>query len=202
VWVHNAGGFLFDKYINPTESRLNTEPVRVALQFLQDIFQVDQIAHWSGDRASFSQGKSAITLNAGPSHTQNYLRAGRAGSEIATSALLLNSNSKNPEAAWRWMKYLATTSAPDHIAITGRPPAYRKAALQYEKYLANASPWEHAWINMIASSDSYHRPVYPKDIRQALQVHVDRIVEGKGAVETELAAAHAEATARFQQAKR
>lgn len=39
VWVHNAGGWMFDRYVDPTQVTLHAQPVRTALRFLQEVYQ-------------------------------------------------------------------------------------------------------------------------------------------------------------------
>ncbi len=203
LWVHNAGGWMFDRYILPTRAQLTTEPVRTAVRFLFDIYHTYRIASWSGSQASFLDGKSAIGLSVGPSHTSLYRQAGhtyayafgpnpslvRGGSEIQILGWALGAQSKNPQMAWKWIKFLATEMANDHVSLTGRPPAWIRAARRYQAALKDASPWEYVWIDLISRPDSYARGVYDAQVRDTMQSYINQILDRKAALEPTLEAA-------------
>ena len=113
----------------------------------------------------------------------------RAGSENVTIGLSLSAASPHPEEAWRFMKFLATDAASSHIAYTNRPVAWGPVARNYHELVQNPSPWEHIWIELVASTDGYERPFQDPRVMEILQEHVDQIVEGTAPVDAALEAA-------------
>jgi ABC-type glycerol-3-phosphate transport system substrate-binding protein len=190
TWVHNAGGFMFDSYFEPKVSRLNSEPVRVAVNFLHEIYQVYRIAYWSGN---FVQGKLPMSFNQGPNCTALINNAGatfdfaygpnpklvRGGSEVQIVGWSLSSASRHPDIAWQWMKFLSTTMATDYVVQTGRPPAWQPVARRYSELVKTKSVWEHVWIDLISHPDSYQRAIYNQDIRNTMQQAIEAIFDNK-----------------------
>ncbi|HHW09776.1 MAG TPA: extracellular solute-binding protein [Firmicutes bacterium] len=189
TWVHNAGGFMFDSYFEPKQSLLNSEPVRVAINYLYEIYQVYRFAYWSGN---FVQGKLPISFNQGPNCTQLLANAGatfdfaygpnpklvRGGSEVQVVGWVMSATSRHPDIAWEWMKFLSTTMATEYVIQTGRPPAWQTVARRYSELVKTKSPWEHVWIDLISHPDSYQRAIYNQDIRNTMQQAVEAIFDG------------------------
>ncbi|HHT28164.1 MAG TPA: sugar ABC transporter substrate-binding protein [Firmicutes bacterium] len=145
-WLSQAGGYFFDHYINPTESRMNTPEVALAYSFLHSLVHETNTmpldaAITTRGMPYFSQhnvgmifeGVWAIgymrtqgmpdeewdiaTLPKGPVAEPTYIHIG---------GLQISRGSKNPEAAWEWIKFLMTNREAGIIAMkhTGRPSAY------------------------------------------------------------------------------
>ncbi|HHW10585.1 MAG TPA: extracellular solute-binding protein [Firmicutes bacterium] len=212
VWVHNAGGWYFDRLINPRESRLNTAPVTQALQFLQDIFQKDRFAH-SGSVADFRSGKAPIGLAVGPSHTALHISMGNTweysfgpnpalvngGSELSIFGRSIGATTKHVNEAWRWIKYLTVETVVDNMRMTSALPALIAAAQKYQETVANASPWDRVWPELLQRQDSYLRPVYSVEIRDTLQQYINAIVSGQKPVGIGLAEAHEQISAMLKE---
>ncbi|MDD2629406.1 MAG: extracellular solute-binding protein [Limnochordia bacterium] len=208
TWVHNAGGFMYYPYTNPTEITMNTEPVRKALDFLQNVHGVEKTVGHFPYPENFTRQEASVFLHAGPSITPILRRSNvnwewsygpnpkleRAGSENLTIGVAMSSASTKQDAAWRWMKFLATEAASDHIMITGRPTAWQPGVEDYQAYFPQASAWEYVWIELLASPDSYNRPVVNSDIARVINDHVWAVIRGEEATEVGMAKAQEQAT--------
>lgn len=206
IWVRNAGGWMFDSMMDPAESRLLTEPVRTAFNFMHRAWHQARVSAYPG-----AEGPSHSMFIQGPAHTAWHVATGeayeysfgafpmleRAGSENVTIGLSLSAASPHPEEAWRFMKFLATDAASSHIAYTNRPVAWGPVARNYHELVQNPSPWEHIWIELVASTDGYERPFQDPRVMEILQEHVDQIAEGTAPVDAALEAADSRLRALF-----
>jgi|LSQX01.1.fsa_nt_gb ABC-type glycerol-3-phosphate transport system substrate-binding protein len=199
VWFHNAGAWPVDRYVHPTESRLLDPGVRETLELLNTV--------WSY-RLNLPQEPGApwAARLAGPDFTRNYLLAGesfaysfgpnpkkvRGGSENVTVGVAMGAQTQHPEIAWEWMKFLATEQARSRIEMTGRPVPWAPAAREYQTLLLDASEWEYMWIEIMASPDSYERPVWSSDVQAILTGLIRTVARGEQAIGPALESAHAQ----------
>ncbi len=195
AWVHNAGGWYLDQYYYPTESRLTTEPVRTALQFLRDIYLVDAFATWDSAKWSIEKLNVAIGMHAGPNYTSRYVSRGatnqyaigpwpklvRGGCEMTVQGRVIGAQTKAPDIAWEWIKYLSTNleAITDMMRQTSYIPAWRRGMSLYTNSVASSSPWEHVWLDLVMHPDSYVRGIYSSEVRDTMQKYVEAITNGK-----------------------
>ncbi|MGI6083708.1 MAG: ABC transporter substrate-binding protein [Limnochordia bacterium] len=141
IWVHQAGGMLFDKLVEPTKPTFDTPAGRTGLGFLADLHlegaavPVTQVSHelfYNGQVGlSLDDGSSWLTiiptssggrfewdvveLPKGPVHN---------GTFLIMNGYQMSASSGHPEAAWEWIKHLVSREAMlDFMTITGRTPA-------------------------------------------------------------------------------
>lgn len=151
-WLKLAGGYFFDRPVNPTEGRMNTPEVATALEFLynlvyeQGAMPLDAAITTQG-QSRFSQDKVGMIFE-GP-WAIGYMRSrdmadedwdiaplptGPAGdaSFIHLGGLQISRFTKHSEEAWEWIKFLTTDERGLEIItrVTGRPATYIPA-LQY-----------------------------------------------------------------------
>lgn len=206
IWVYNAGGWMFNSTMDPTESQLLSDPVRTALNFLY------QAWHEAGVSATpATEGIDHSIFIEGPSHTANYRAQGweydysigpfprlvEGGSENVTIGLSLSATSAYPDVAWQWMKYLATDAAESHIFYNNRPVPYGPVARNFNELVQNPSPWEHVWIELVASPEGYERPFQDPRVMEILQEHIDQLAWGETSVNAALDAADTRLRALF-----
>lgn len=198
MWDHMAvvrqnGGLLFDRYKDPTASRLNTPEVQGAIQWLVDLYRNDGIVEdgWFG----LSQGTSAIDLVSGPANIKVLNDAGihfdvalqplgpaNRGAYTVINSFQITKDSENPDAAWRWIKFLATDmeSVESFVLTTGRLPAFLPVAQYYGRLIEN--PPDNVWLILenVLDPASFHLPIGPKaqDARNVLLSRRDAVMAG------------------------
>src|SRR5690606_11359958 len=162
-------------------------PVRTALRFLQDAYQIEGLANSNTDLV---RGDASVWIQTGPNVTRLLQNAGasfewsygpnpmlaRGGAELVVIGLAMSSQTEHPQEAWRWIKVLVTELAREHIAITGRPAAWSPAAVEYARIIPDATSWEHVWVELITHPDSYDRPVVHTDVMNLLNEIVNDVL--------------------------
>jgi len=209
VWLHNGGGWPFDRYVDPTASRLNDPATRRAVEFLEDVWQHSRIARGG----NYASAPMAITL-AGPDYTSGHQRAGSThtwsfglnprnvagGSENVTVGFALSPQSEHLDIAWEWIKFLATgPGATEHINVTGRPVPWQPLADAWMEQFDRPTGWEHLFLVAIASPESYERPVIPNELHQIYQDAIRQVYMGTAPAAVALEQAHDRAQAFFRQ---
>ncbi|NLN29559.1 MAG: extracellular solute-binding protein [Firmicutes bacterium] len=203
TWVHNAGGWIFDTYIDPSESRLLTDPVRTALDFIFEALHVKQYAHPHQNYAGIYNSKSAMETGVVPSYGTRHRDMGfsweidfyhnpklvRGGSEIATIGVAIGARTKHEEAAWKWIKFLATSEEAIELFLNERPdaPAWGPGT---QLYLESDPVGAPRWIEMMTHPDAFTRPIYSLEVEQLLQQHINDIFAGTMPVDMVLEEAH------------
>lgn len=145
-WLSQAGGYFFDRYVNPTESRIDTPEVARAFSFLYSLVHETQTmpldaAITTKGMPNFAQHKVGMIfegvwalgymrtqgmpddewdlalLPQGPVANPTYIHLG--GLQIAKG-------SKHPDAAWKWLRFMMTDRQAAKIAMsyTGRPSSF------------------------------------------------------------------------------
>lgn len=150
IWVHQAGGMVYDRIIDPTRSTWNDPRVLTGLRFPLTA-QMDNISPKTNTpnytQTYFWFGKTALDLVDGPGVIGAYLKDAsfnwniapqvrgpeNAGSEIALGAFQIVGDSKNKEAAWRWLKYISLDmeSHARFVELTGRAPSLNALQSRY-----------------------------------------------------------------------
>lgn len=139
-----AGAPLYNRLINPTESRFNLPQVETALQFVADLYLKSKLSLPYADPKESQYymwlGKSAIMMaNGGPGLVSKFFTdvdfkwgvclhpAGPAGTgtRAVPSGWQISKYCKHPEVAWKWIRYLATDekSVQAFVRATSRLPA-------------------------------------------------------------------------------
>ncbi|HHW11258.1 MAG TPA: extracellular solute-binding protein [Firmicutes bacterium] len=165
-----AGGMFFDRFINPTQSLINTAPVRTALQYFMSFYQNG----YSFTNRRFYNKQAAYSMDA-PLVTLDYIeqRLGhtdiqfipaakgpvKGGFQIGVQGLQMLSSSKNPEAAWRYISYMATSLEEVRIKYskTQREPSAYLKALPLFFNLADQVPCFEAWLAIANHPDNTPR---------------------------------------------
>ena len=150
-FVHQAGGLFYDRYLDPTESRFNTEAVRVGLEFLVDLIQ-SGVATNTGAQQFFGDQRAVVDLSGTPNHltfareslnrfevtTQPLGPASRGGATyFGPYHVLAGAPPEQAEAAYRWIRFLAldVESQIEMMEATGRLPAYLPILRDFASYL-------------------------------------------------------------------
>lgn len=222
--VFQAGGDFIqvDKSLKPVKSLVNSKEVAAGIEYVAKFYQSKTTAHlmmsWDAHTAFyFWKGKSALDFCDGMGIVSAYLQkvdwdwdftlqpAGPAGplGEIGAGGPHIVASSKNVEAAWKWLKFIAFNeeNARDFISITGRLPAYKKAQ-PYYPVLCNLKNKNY---NAIFEQTMYPSPrqyPVPKEINSRY-IGLDAVWKGAEPVETVLQRVHETWTAyiKEQQAK-
>lgn len=140
--IHQAGGMVFDRYIFPTESKFNTDPVLRAIEFRNTMYQEGLIARsggvWNGNVALTNiDGPTIINKWKGNFRMDVALQpagpSGQRSSEVNPDGFQIHADSKNKELAWKWIEYLVTDADRqfEFAEMTGRLPSLREAMIRY-----------------------------------------------------------------------
>ncbi|NLN19491.1 MAG: extracellular solute-binding protein [Firmicutes bacterium] len=208
--VRQAGGLLFDRYKDPTESRFNTPEVEVAIQYLVDLYRTHGVLE--DGHSGLTDGTSAVTLISGPTAitTLNELGvnfdvalqpkgpASRASYSVTASFQMPKGN-KNPEAAWKWIKFLATEteSMRNFVAKTSRLPAFLPVARNYQRFVIDPPKNIGLILESVLDPAAFHLPLGPlaKDALACLSTRRTQLMRGEIDVRSFLEDAHQRATA-------
>lgn len=182
-WLKLAGGYFFDRPVNPTEGRMNTPEVATALEFLYNLVYEKNVMPL--DAAITTQGQSRFSQNnvgmifEGP-WAIGYMRSrgmsdedwdiaplptGPAGdaSFIHLGGLQIARGSKHPEEAWEWIKFLTTDERALEIMTkeTGRPATYIPALKYYTDLVTINGRPQNTHAIMEAILDPEATPFFP-----------------------------------------
>ena len=170
-FVHQAGGLSYDRYLDPTESRFNTEPVREGLDFLVDLTQ-SGVATSAGTQQFFGEQRAAIDL----SGTPNYLTfardsldqfeataqplgpVGRGGATyFGPYHILAGGSPEQSAAAYKWVRFLAldVESQIKMMEATGRLPAYLPVLQDFASYLTSYPESEALFLTGFAHAATH-----------------------------------------------
>lgn len=191
-WIHNAGGSIFDRWVDPTRATVNTEPVIKALNFIADALHHSRYAKRAAIIQDFAAGRVSIYMHGGPNTTSFVRAAGvnwewsyapnpkdvRGGSENVTIGFAMSAQTRHPEAVWKWIRFLVTEAAPSHVAYTGRPVPWGPVAQNYQQYFENATPYEQVWIQLISHPDSYNRMVAASEVINTWNTYLRQVLDG------------------------
>ena len=167
IFVHQAGGRLFDRLVDPARATFTTEEARVGLQFLVDLFYTYGIA--TTDVNAFYDGRVGVDIFDGPSwftilpnNAGDRFRWDIAelpkgpdnnGTMVFLNGFQIGAGSRNPEEAWLWLKFLVSEeSMREYVRITGRTPALLSLLPEYAGLLT------HPPANLAAAGDAIINP--------------------------------------------
>lgn len=152
-FVHQAGGMFYDRYLAPTESRFDSEEVRVGLGFVVDLFQ-SGLATGLNTPNFFRNRSAAVSLYGVPPQIE-YIRESIDEFEVTTQPLgpvrrgghtyfgpyhiVRSGDPAQDQAAYRWVRFLAL-DADSQVAMmeaTGRLPIYLPVLRDLGSYLGS-----------------------------------------------------------------
>lgn len=203
--VRQAGGVLYDRYKNPTESRLDTPEVERAVQWLIDLYRRHGVLEngWFG----VSEGTSAIGFTSGPSAVRTLNDAGinfdvalqprgpvaRAAYTAVNSFQIIKSTQHAAE-AWRWVKFLTThsESMERFAGITGRLPALLPVAQHYGDFVQNPPEHVDLILQNVLDPGSFHQPLgsTANEANSILRSYRNALIAGEIDVRSALEDAH------------
>lgn len=149
-----AGAIPYDRMVEPTESRWNTQPVHDAMEWLRSLYLDHQIAAPRGsalvNQHYFWLGTAAMHLAYGPGMiggaytnigfgydvAETPLGPANQGSTFTVNSFQIPQGIAHPEAAWEWIKYLTTDeeSVLRFIELTSRTPVLRSVQGEYPRF--------------------------------------------------------------------
>jgi maltose-binding protein MalE len=215
MWAHmavvrQAGGLLFDRYKDPTESRFNSREVEQAIQWLVDLYRNHGVLE-DGHRG-LAEGISAVNLISGPTAITSLNKAGinfdvalqpkgpvsRAAYSV-TASFQIPKGASHPDAAWEWIKFLGTEneSMRSFVSMTSRLPAFLPVARHYHRLIANSPESVGLILENVLDPASYHLPLGPlaQQALACLKTQQSQLLRGEIDVRSMLEDAHQRATA-------
>lgn len=218
VFAYQAGGGFFDQPIGPTKSLFNSEPALTALTWISELAERGVIPRKEPSGTDLLNGKAATFIYNGPHQAtgpeyqpvrgQLVTPIGLApmpkgpvhnGTFFITDGWMMSSSSKNKEAAWRWLKYIATdASRSARLAQqTGRIPGMIKAIRTYLETLPQGLLHPHVIMDTVLApttrvGQAQHANI--SDIERAMQKEFMAVREGKQPPRTALDRLHDTAT--------
>lgn len=161
--VHQAGGMVFDRYLNPTQSLFNTQPVLEGLEYMEELFRSGIAANMS--YPDFYNGRrAAVALRGIPTHLsyisqsiddfgvahQPYGPVRKGGHTYFAPYHVIKSHDPEREsAATKWIRFLAldVESQVLMMQMTGRIPGYVPALSNLRDALLGYSQEEQAFLS-------------------------------------------------------
>lgn len=209
--IHQAGGMLYDRYLNPTESRFLSNEVREGLGFLVDLWQSD-VARSVGVDAIYATRGAAINLDGVPNQLP-WIRESIDAFEVVVQPRgpvrsggqtyfgpyhVLKSNDERQQAAYRWLRFLAldVESQVKMMEATGRLPAYVPVLRDLQEHLVGRSDVERKFLTEYAHAslaiDNFPHYLTPAEAAIASQFNPGfrRVLEGEEPLESFLTTMH------------
>ncbi|HHT25907.1 MAG TPA: extracellular solute-binding protein, partial [Firmicutes bacterium] len=200
-WLHNAGGGWFDRNVDPTQSAL-TQPASItALRYYTELFSLHKVALHN---VSFGDGKAAFQMDQGPFFVQTLHDSNmnwgmwkrpmgpvNDGSVLLGTGFSIAKNSKHPELAWEWIKFVGTRqeNVKRMYEITNRTPALVSALPSYTQYMRQQYGNAAAPIMEItANVSNFTGVISPKldELTPLIQTTLRDIQSGKAPLESTL----------------
>lgn len=152
MWVQQAGGRLYDRVYDPTQSYWNTPEVVRGLNFPLTVMRdgLGPKSNTAGVKETyFWFGRTAIDLVDGPGITGDYLKTASFGwdiapqingpvnssSEITVDAFEMLEASPHKAEAWQWLKFISldVESQAKFVEYTGRAPSLSVLQRRYQQ---------------------------------------------------------------------
>lgn len=216
--VDQAGGLMFNRRVDPTEPRFTSEEVQMAADWVTNLFvrgispsaQDGQVG-WTAGRAgmvSYEQPRSPKYLGemapgAVISLGKHPMGPAANSMHLITRGMQVHSGSPNPEAAWRWIKFLTTDPVAQRSQIqqTGWIPPWADSLSVWSE-LAEVPDHQKAQVNPILGN-SANRPRYLTRVPQIESIfaqHMNRAAAGEISVQEALIQLQHEAEVRLVEA--
>lgn len=218
IQVAQAGGFYFDREMLPTESRLVSEPVLSALDYLHTIVVEDKTSQGL-DVPNLAQtymwhGNSAMNVVDGPGAIPSYEGApfdwdvwmqptgpDNNASAVFVTSFQISAHSDAPDAAWEWVKFItAREEAQQEFArVTGRVPILANVTRDLDRFVSPLPKNWHVFLEQTLHPQNIggYGVVPDTRVTQVLNAYLASIWRGELPVRTAMQQAHEEISAIF-----
>lgn len=200
-FVHQAGGMFYDRYLDPTESRFNTQDVHTGLEFVVNQYRSGFATNFNVENF-FSNRGAAITLYGVPPYL-THMRDSIDNFEVATQPMgpvrrgghtyfgpyhvLKSADSAQDQAAYSWVNFLALNSESQVglMEATGRLPAYLPVLRDLNTHLSSYPEADRAFLVAFAQvatdPDNFPHYLTPAEpaISRAFNTSFPEVFEGK-----------------------
>lgn len=218
IQVVQAGGFYFDREMLPTQSRLLSEPVLSALEYLRGIVVVDKTSQGL-DVPNVAQtymwhGRSAINVVDGPGAIPFYEGApfewdvwlqptgpDNNATAVFVTSFQISSHTQAPDVAWEWVKFItAREEAQQTFArITGRIPILSSVTRDLDQFVSPLPSNWHIFLEQTLHPKNVggYGVVPDTRVTQTLNSYLNAIWRDEMPVRTAMQRAHDEISAFF-----
>jgi multiple sugar transport system substrate-binding protein len=213
--LKQAGGGMYDRYVDPTRCTLNDPRTIQAYEWIADIYHrevgVDQ----------FSQGRVGFSLVMGPTGIMELNKVAsfrwdvgpplwgpdNNGGYVAVNSLQISRYTKQPDLAWEWVKFLAAhrENTQDFVRGTTRLSSYAPTVPLYSKLIHNPPPGVQHFGDVLVNPKSFHPPIGPITTELNLMIYYafwQEVVEGRAAVKPVMEALVPQIDAMLAEARR
>ncbi len=223
IQVRQAGGYYYDRATLPTESRLTSEPVIEAIEYLHSIVVEDGTSQ-SPTTPNVAEtylwkGRAAIDVVDGPGIIGTLMKdvsfdwdiapqpmgPANNGSAIFPGSFQISRHSKQQDAAWEWVRYIAgrEEAVRAFTSITGRMPAMSSVAREYDAFVPNLPENWMTFFDQTLNPDNLMDSGILQDSRltTVLNTQLNEIFSGTTAVRPALEEAHRQSESIFAELK-
>ncbi|MGI6610700.1 MAG: extracellular solute-binding protein [Limnochordia bacterium] len=182
-WIGQSGAYYFDKYTNPTESRVKTPEFERALKFVHSLaheYHITEVSGLTGMPVSKFTDGQAGTMFDGPWRIAGIRNAGMPDESWDVAPMLsgpagkpafvhvdgvqISGVTRHPESAWKWLSFLTTDPQANNILIqvVNRPTAYIPTLMKYTDMITAGGHPKHAktyWNILTTSTEAI--PISP-----------------------------------------
>jgi multiple sugar transport system substrate-binding protein len=210
AWVHQNGGQLFDDPLNPTEFRMDEPEAAAAIQFMADLINVDgsvpsfdAMQQLGSTTELFSSGRVAMVMTnaarvptfSGSSFAWDIapLPAGPTGLRANTlggAGYVMSVSSSEPEAAWRFLSFLAGPEGQAIFASTGLAVPALTSPETTEAFLAGLPETIDGQVFIDETANGVLSPAFPawREIESTILIPaLDLVWNGEMTAEAALA---------------
>ncbi|MGE5481489.1 MAG: ABC transporter substrate-binding protein [Bacteroidota bacterium] len=200
--VHQAGGDLYDRPVNPTRATYNRPEVIRGLKFVQDLYWKYKVAVPATTGTSPTHtiwlGNVGMSTVEGPGLiSQPFIRdvkfawdigpqprgPVRGGCRFTVDALEIFSGTRHPTEAWEWVKFLSTNKAVVRrfVADTARLTAFQPIQNEYSKLVPYAPLHAAYMVFELANPDSGPAYLIPaaREVNAITGPLIQEILDGK-----------------------
>ncbi|HHW08524.1 MAG TPA: extracellular solute-binding protein [Firmicutes bacterium] len=160
--VHQAGGSMFDRYLQPTKALFTSEEVYTGLSFFADLVRSGVGTYNSSQQQIYMERKAAILIHGQPSEYDLYVAGNtdefevvlqplgpvRRGANMYFGPLHVVKSERDLEPIWRWVKFICfdPESQVNLMLATGRLPAHLPTLSRIERYVAQYDQKKVNWM--------------------------------------------------------
>lgn len=197
IAVKQAGGGLYDRYVDPTKAMMADPATLQGFEWVYDIYR--QQLNAKDYEGSFEKGTAGITYT-GPTWigllntTADFdwdiappLRGpDNNGSYIAVNSIQMSSYTREADIAWEWVKFLAADrrNLEDFVRLTTRVPALNAMLPIYPRLITKPPMGIGVIGDVVMNPKSFHPPLGPTSTKvgdMVFRAFMNDIVrDGKG----------------------